>query len=606
MADDCFGLHCLPVEIIEKIFYSEELSFIDLCRLSTVCKAFDYVLRSNKIWGNKFKLMWPDLAQLYDFNTTDWKTEIRFKNECTRKVTNDLSKMSEVFYHQDKVSDESFSGFRTRLNDHPLTDQFLIHELENVIYDSECHLNLTQKYYAKRALRYMRHRVLEKVWEHLLENNSDNVTLLQGACLVSWWCQPTKRDFTNKIILSLNGIIKKVFEFLVTHRPSHPALKTGLPILKAVDNVPHLDDSLWDPRDCKRILNAINDVMFEEFKFCGNVVAYFSSENSFIDKVLEKRQGIPITMSVIYKTVAALFGVALLPVNFPGHFLLKWKEYPHLAGIDAYTFVDVFDEGRPKTPQQLQDLAPGYERFAEEWVEEVSPLKAFIRMCWNLVEVGRQHDGEGEGVLCLCDALELLSILSPDDNEHKLLLARVYMHLSINMPQVINLLQEIAHRDPVSTGIIGFMYRSAITTVETQKLRQQQVKLKLCPREPGCEVKFAVGMIMKHKKYFYRCVISGWDAKCTASADWIKQMGVHNLAYKDEQPFYHVLVEDGTNRYAAQENLEIDQEKTIIRHIEVGRFFESFHGDYYLPNTEKLQEYPDDILAREKALRGHC
>lgn len=57
-------------------------------------------------------------------------------------------------------------------------------------------------------------------------------------------------------------------------------------------------------------------------------------------------------------------------------------------------------------------------------------------MCWNLVEVGRQHDGEGEGVLCLCDALELLSILSPDDNEHKLLLARVYMHLSINMPQV--------------------------------------------------------------------------------------------------------------------------------------------------------------------------
>ena len=48
------------------------------------------------------------------------------------------------------------------------------------------------------------------------------------------------------------------------------------------------------------------------------------------------------------------------------------------------------------------------------------------------------------------------------------------------------------------------------------------------------------------------CVIYGWDSKCQASQEWIIQMGVDHLPKKHLQPFYNVLVEDGTNRYAAQ------------------------------------------------------
>jgi len=49
-----------------------------------------------------------------------------------------------------------------------------------------------------------------------------------------------------------------------------------------------------------------------------------------------------------------------------------------------------------------------------------------------------------------------------------------------------------------------------------------------------------------------RCVIYGWDSQCEASQEWIKQMGVDKLPNKDKQPFYNVLVEDGTMRYAAE------------------------------------------------------
>ena len=53
-------------------------------------------------------------------------------------------------------------------------------------------------------------------------------------------------------------------------------------------------------------------------------------------------------------------------------------------------------------------------------------------------------------------------------------------------------------------------------------------------------------------RYNYMCVVYGWDSRCQASQEWIYQMGVHHLPNKDKQPFYNVLVDDGSNRYAAE------------------------------------------------------
>ena len=53
-------------------------------------------------------------------------------------------------------------------------------------------------------------------------------------------------------------------------------------------------------------------------------------------------------------------------------------------------------------------------------------------------------------------------------------------------------------------------------------------------------------------RYHYRCVIHGWDEQCEMSDAWKQQMGVYNLRLGAEQPFYNVLVDDGSNRYASQ------------------------------------------------------
>lgn len=75
-------------------------------------------------------------------------------------------------------------------------------------------------------------------------------------------------------------------------------------------------------------------------------------------------------------------------------------------------------------------------------------------------------------------------------------------------------------------------------------------KVEAAVRSP--KLKYAVGMVMRHLTLNYKCVIYDWDPVCLASVEWQQQMNVTKLALRDEQPFYNVLVEDGSHRYVAQ------------------------------------------------------
>lgn len=65
-------------------------------------------------------------------------------------------------------------------------------------------------------------------------------------------------------------------------------------------------------------------------------------------------------------------------------------------------------------------------------------------------------------------------------------------------------------------------------------------------------LRYAVGMVMTHLYLNYKCVIYDWDPVCLAATEWQENNNIKKLAYKDNQPFYNVLVEDGSHRYVAQ------------------------------------------------------
>lgn len=85
------------------------------------------------------------------------------------------------------------------------------------------------------------------------------------------------------------------------------------------DTPPHVDPAAYAR------VTALSDYLFKEQRFAGNVARYEDPRNSFLNEVLERRTGIPITLAVVYMEVARRAGLVLEGVNFPGHFLVRCR-----------------------------------------------------------------------------------------------------------------------------------------------------------------------------------------------------------------------------------------------------------------------------------------
>jgi regulator of sirC expression with transglutaminase-like and TPR domain len=81
---------------------------------------------------------------------------------------------------------------------------------------------------------------------------------------------------------------------------------------------------------------ALNRYLFEELGFSGNVSDYYDPRNSFLNDVLDRKLGIPITLAVIYIEVGRRVGLALHGVSFPGHFLVKCPARDGVIVLDPY------------------------------------------------------------------------------------------------------------------------------------------------------------------------------------------------------------------------------------------------------------------------------
>jgi regulator of sirC expression with transglutaminase-like and TPR domain len=90
-----------------------------------------------------------------------------------------------------------------------------------------------------------------------------------------------------------------------------------------------------DTSETDRIL-ALNRFLFEEQRFAPNVDNFYDPRNSFLNEVLERRLGIPISLSILYIEVGRRIGLTLKGVSFPGHFLVKCKVKEGTVVLDPY------------------------------------------------------------------------------------------------------------------------------------------------------------------------------------------------------------------------------------------------------------------------------
>jgi regulator of sirC expression with transglutaminase-like and TPR domain len=104
------------------------------------------------------------------------------------------------------------------------------------------------------------------------------------------------------------------------------------------------------PRDAfpEQRIAALNHYLFDELRFSGNVDAYYDPRNSYLNEVLERRTGIPITLSIVYLEVGRRVGLRLQGVSFPGHFLVK------LRVRRGQLVLDPFSGGEPQSETALR------------------------------------------------------------------------------------------------------------------------------------------------------------------------------------------------------------------------------------------------------------
>src|SRR5215210_4133211 len=81
---------------------------------------------------------------------------------------------------------------------------------------------------------------------------------------------------------------------------------------------------LQDARKSEGAVDVLNAYLFDEEGFTGNRDRYDDPSNSFLNEVIERRTGIPITLALVYMEVARRAGIHVEGVNFPGHFLMRY------------------------------------------------------------------------------------------------------------------------------------------------------------------------------------------------------------------------------------------------------------------------------------------
>ena len=130
----------------------------------------------------------------------------------------------------------------------------------------------------------------------------------------------------------------------------------------------------------KQRLQVMNRFLFQDEGFRGNWNDYFDPQNSYLNRVLDRKLGIPISLSLLYLLVARRLKLPVQGVGIPGHFMVKYQD----ARSELY--VDPFNEGRfLSRPECVQFIVESGYPYQREFLDGVTPREMLARILRNLI-----------------------------------------------------------------------------------------------------------------------------------------------------------------------------------------------------------------------------
>jgi regulator of sirC expression with transglutaminase-like and TPR domain len=132
----------------------------------------------------------------------------------------------------------------------------------------------------------------------------------------------------------------------------------------------------------EKIVAVLNHYLFEELGFSGNETNYYDPENSYLNRVLDRRTGNPISLCLLYLLIGRRLQLPITGIGLPGHFLCR---YQASAGE---LYIDAFNGGKLLTKAEcVQYLLRGHYNVRDEYLAPVTPRRLLLRICGNLHQI---------------------------------------------------------------------------------------------------------------------------------------------------------------------------------------------------------------------------
>ena len=159
-------------------------------------------------------------------------------------------------------------------------------------------------------------------------------------------------------------------------------------------------------RSANTLLDCLNEVLFAQEALRGNTEDYYDPRNSYLNEVLDRKQGIPISLSVIYIEVARRVDLHLQGVGFPGHFVVK-------CGVkDREILIDPFSNGRVLNIEDCQEMLDriygGSVSVQPSYLQPMTKKSIITRTLFNLKGIYYQRE-EHYKALSVVDRILMLN-----------------------------------------------------------------------------------------------------------------------------------------------------------------------------------------------------
>lgn len=165
----------------------------------------------------------------------------------------------------------------------------------------------------------------------------------------------------------------------------YPQLELS-PYLELLDDIAEAAQRKCSPSDSPlETVKKINGILFDGYGFRGNTGDYYDPRNSFFNDVLDRRVGIPITLSTVYLEVSRRLNFPIVGVGMPGHFLVKYTDQREEFFVDPYNCGKTltYDDCRSR----LQELYGDALEFHDRLLARTTHRQILWRMLNNLKDI---------------------------------------------------------------------------------------------------------------------------------------------------------------------------------------------------------------------------